>query len=115
MGSSSPPGGLALTPTGSSHTLTSRFSRLSARQFMRPITTPLLAILLVVALVVGALGGYFVASRLNGQVSQSAFVPYSDNYGGRIDDSQKGYVTSAPLVAGFASGQIAWYWLVGAT
>jgi zinc transporter ZupT len=59
-----------------------------ARQFMRPVTTPLLAVLLVVALVVGALGGYFVASRLNNnQVSQSAFVPYSDNYGGHIDDS----------------------------
>jgi len=83
---------------------------------MRPVTTPLLAVLLVVALVVGTLGGYLVASRLNNsQVSQSAFVPYNDNYGGHIDDSQKGYVTSAPLVAGFSQGLIAWYWLVGPT
>ncbi len=83
---------------------------------MRQITTPLLAVLLVVALIVGVVGGYFVASRLNNnEVSQSAFLPYNDNNGGVVDDSQNGYVTSAALVAGFSRGQIAWYWLMGPT
>ncbi len=80
---------------------------MSARQLMRKVTTPILAVLLVVALIVGTVGGYFVASQLNNtQASQSAFLPYSDNYGGPIDDSQNGHVTSAPLVAGFSRGQV---------
>jgi hypothetical protein len=83
---------------------------------MGQVTKPLLAILLVVALVVGVVGGYVAASQLNNnQASPSAFLPYSDNKGGSIDDTQSGYVTSAPLVAGFSSGQIAWYWLMGPT
>ena len=83
---------------------------------MRQVTTPLLAVLLAVALVVGAVGGYIVASQVsNNQVSQSAFLPYSDSRGGPIDDTQSGYVTNAPLVAGFSGGQVAWYWLVGPT
>ena len=83
---------------------------------MRQFTTPVLAAFLVIALVVGAVGGYLVSSQLsNNKTSQSAFLPYTDNYGGRIDDSNSGFVTSAPLVAGFSRGQIAWYWLVGPT
>lgn len=79
----------------------------------------MLAVLLVIALVIGAVGGYLVTSSL----SINAFSSYNDNYGGAIDDSQNGFVTSAPLVAGFTrnqstapfTGQIAWYWLVGGT
>lgn len=83
---------------------------------MRQITTPLLAALLVVALSIGAVGGYIVASQLNNnQASQSAFLQYSDRKGGPIDDTKSGYVTSAPLVAGFSKGQIAWYRLIGPT
>ena len=83
---------------------------------MRQVTTPLLAISLIVALIIGAVGGYFVASQLNNnQASQAAFLPYNDSYGGLVDDSQNGFVTNAPLVAGFSRGQIAWYWLVGPT
>ncbi len=83
---------------------------------MRQVTTPLLAVLLVVALIVGAVGGYIVANQLNtNQVSQSAFLQYNDSKGGPIDDTQSSFVTSAPLVAGFSKGQIAWYWLMGPT
>src|SRR5207249_10215409 len=79
----------------------------------------MLAVLLVIALVIGAVGGYLVTTSLN----NNAFSSYNDNYGGAIDDSQNGFVTSAPLVAGFTrnqstapfTGQIAWYWLVGGT
>src|SRR6266542_3320760 len=83
---------------------------------MRQISSPLLVLFLVVALVIGVLGGYFASSQLNKtQVSQSAFLPYTDNYGGLVDDSNSGFVTNAPLVGGFSNGQIAWYWLVGPT
>ncbi len=83
---------------------------------MRQVTSPLLAVLLVVALIVGTVGGYIVGSQLNNnQVGQSAYLQYSDNKGGSIDDTQSGYVTSATLVAGFSKGQIAWYWLLGPT
>ncbi len=83
---------------------------------MRQVTTPLLAVLLVVALIVGTVGGYILASQLNNnQVNQSAFLPYNDNKRGPVDDSQSGYVASAALVAGFSRGQIAWYWLMGPT
>lgn len=86
---------------------------------MRQITTPLLALFLVVALVVGVVGGYIVGSRLSN--NNNTFSSYTDNYGGPIDDSNSGFVTNAPLVAGFTrnqtagllNGQIAWYWLVG--
>ncbi len=68
------------------------------------------------ALIIGTVGGYFAASQLNkNPASQTAFLPYSDNFGGLIDDSQHGFVTNAPLVAGFSNGQIAWYWFVGPT
>ena len=83
---------------------------------MRQVTTPLLAVLLIVALIVGTVGGYILASQLNNNlVSQSAFLSYNDNKGGPVDDSQSGYVASAALVAGFSRGQIAWYWLMGPT
>jgi hypothetical protein len=86
---------------------------------LRQFTTPILAVFLVIALIVGAVGGYLAGSRL----SSNAFSAYTDNYGGLINDSPAGFVTSAPLVAGFTrnqttapfTGQIAWYWLVGGT
>lgn len=86
---------------------------------MKPVTTPILVIFLVVALVVGAVGGYLVSNH----TSNNTFSSYTDNYGGTINDSNSGFVTNAPLVAGFTrnqttgslSGQIAWYWLVGGT
>ena len=83
---------------------------------MRQISSPLLAVFLLVALVVGVLGGYLVSNQINNtQVNQSAFLPYTDNYRGLVDDSKSGFVTNAPLVAGFSKGEIAWYWLVGPT
>ena len=70
----------------------------------------------MIALVIGAVGGYLVSSQVsNNKTSQSAFLPYTDSFGGRIDDSNRGFITNAPLVAGFSRGQIAWYWLVGPT
>src|SRR2546425_10794536 len=79
----------------------------------------MLAVLLVIALVIGAVGGYLVTTSLN----NNAFSSYNDNYGGAIDDSLNGFFTRAPLVAGFTrnqstapfTGQIAWYWLGGGT
>src|SRR5260370_5027469 len=83
---------------------------------MRQISSPLLAVFLLVAFGVGVLGGYLVSNQINNaQVNQSAFLPYTDNYRGLVDDSKSGFVTNAPLVAGFSKGQIAWYWLVGPT
>ena len=88
---------------------------------MSQFTTPILALLLVIALVIGAVGGYLAGSRLNS--NSNAFSYYTDTYGGPINDSPAGFITSAPLVAGFTrnqttgslNGQIAWYWLVGGT
>jgi len=76
---------------------------------------------LVVALVVGAVGGYLVGNQLSS--NNNAFSSYTDSYGGPINDSPAGFVINAPLVAGFTrnqttgslNGQIAWYWLVGGT
>ncbi len=83
---------------------------------MRQISTPVIVVLLVAALIIGTVGGYFAASQLNkNQSSQTAFLPYTDSYGGLVDDSQSGFVTNAPLVAGFSNGQIAWYWFIGPT
>ncbi len=76
---------------------------------------PVIIVLLVAALVIGTIGGYFAGQLNKSQASQSAFLPYSDNFGGLVDDSQHSFVTNAPLVAGFSNGQIAWYWFVGPT
>jgi hypothetical protein len=89
------------------------------RFIVKQITTPILVILLVIALVIGAVGGYLVSSSL----SRNSLSSYTDSYGGPINDSPAGFVTNAPLVAGFTrnqttgslNGQIAWYWLVGGT
>lgn len=86
---------------------------------MKPVTTPILAILLIVAIIVGGVAGYLVSNRS----SSNTFSSYNDNYGGLINDSNSGFVINAPLVAGFTknqtagsqNGQIAWYWLVGGT
>jgi len=88
---------------------------------LRQVTTPILAVFLVIALIVGAVGGYLAGSRLSS--NNNAFSSYADTYSGPINDSPAGFITSAPLVAGFTrnqttgslSGQIAWYWLVGGT
>src|SRR5260370_7041941 len=77
---------------------------------MRQISSPLLAVFLLVALVVGVLGGYLVSNQINNtQVNQSAFLPYTDNYRGLVDDSKSGFVTNAPLVAGFSKRGKTWY------
>src|SRR5260370_38303452 len=81
----------------------------------------MLALFLVIALIVGAVGGYLAGSRLSS--NGNAFSSYTDNFGGPINDSPAGFVTSAPLVAGFTrnqttgslNGQIAAYWLGGRT
>ena len=86
---------------------------------MKPVTTPILAILLIVAIAVGGVAGYLVSNR----GTNNTFSSYNDNYGGPINDSNSGFVINAPLVAGFTrnqttgsqNGQIAWYWLVGGT
>jgi hypothetical protein len=88
---------------------------------LRQFTTPMLAAFLVIALIVGAVGGYLAGSRLTSNSNNLS--SYTDSYGGPINDSPAGFVTSAPLVAGFTrnqttgslNGQIAWYWLVGGT
>lgn len=90
---------------------------------MKQLSTLTLEGLLVIVLVIGGVAGYLAASQLNkSPVSQSAFLPYADTYGGPIDDSQIGFVRTAPLVAGFSqgstgqtTGRIAWYWLIGGT
>ncbi len=83
---------------------------------MRPVSSRVFSVSIILVLVVGVAAGYFVRSQLNpSQPSAAAFLNFTDQYQGPLDDSGSAFAKNVPLIVGLSRGQLAWYWFVGPT
>ncbi len=83
---------------------------------MRPVSSRVFSVSILVILVLGVAAGYLVRGQLNpAQPSPTAFLPFTDQYQGPLDDSGSAFAKNIPLIVGLSKGQLSWYWFVGPT